>query len=100
LGLPAKTVRILFLVASKDWDLTRLDAAEPQEAEYGKTGRGQMTRKAIRAVRALLLDESGQTMLEYIVIVVFVVIAAIIGFRLVKGIVYRSVSKASASIEQ
>ena len=38
-------------------------------------------------------------MLEYIVIVVFVVIAAIIGFRLVKGIVSRSVLKASASIE-
>jgi len=38
-------------------------------------------------LRRLLKDESGQTMLEYIVIVVFVVIAAIIGFRLVKGIV-------------
>ena len=48
----------------------------------------------------LLKDESGQTMLEYIVIVVFVVIAAIIGFRLVKGIVGRSVKKASHSIEQ
>jgi Flp pilus assembly pilin Flp len=59
-----------------------------------------MIRKAIGAGKALLSDESGQTMLEYIVIVVFVVIAAIIGFRLVKGIVYRSVSKASASIEQ
>jgi len=51
-------------------------------------------------VRSLLKDESGQTMLEYIVIVVFVVIAAIIGFRLVKGIVKRSVDKASMSIEQ
>ena len=38
-------------------------------------------------VRRLLKDESGQTMLEYIVIVVFVVIAAIIAFRLVKNIV-------------
>jgi len=51
-------------------------------------------------VRRLLKDESGQTMLEYIVIVVFVVIAAIIGFRLVKGIVHRSIQKASTSIEQ
>jgi Flp pilus assembly pilin Flp len=59
-----------------------------------------MIRKALGAGKALLLDESGQTMLEYIVIVVFVVIAAIIGFRLVKGIVHRSVAKASASIEQ
>lgn len=48
----------------------------------------------------LLKDESGQTMLEYIVIVVFVVIAAIIAFRLVKGTVHRSIQKASASIEQ
>jgi Flp pilus assembly pilin Flp len=39
-------------------------------------------------------------MLEYVVIVVFVVIAAIIGFRLVKGTVQRSIQKASASIEQ
>jgi Flp pilus assembly pilin Flp len=50
--------------------------------------------------KALLKDESGQTMLEYIVIVVFVVIAAIIAFRLVKGTVQRSIQKASASIEQ
>ena len=51
-------------------------------------------------LRRLLKDESGQTMLEYIVIVVFVVIAAIIGFRLVKGIVQRRIVKASQSIEQ
>jgi Flp pilus assembly pilin Flp len=51
-------------------------------------------------IRRLLRDESGQTMLEYIVIVVFVVIAAIIGFRLVKGVVGRSIKKASYSIEQ
>lgn len=51
-------------------------------------------------VNRLLRDESGQTMLEYVVIVVFVVIAAIIGFRLIKGIVSRSIVKASYSIEQ
>ncbi len=51
-------------------------------------------------VSRLLKDESGQTMLEYVVIVVFVVIAAIIGFRLIKGIVSRSIKKASFSIEQ
>ena len=49
-------------------------------------------------IRRLLKDESGQTMLEYVVIVVFVVIAAIIGFRLIKGVVRRSIVKASASI--
>jgi Flp pilus assembly pilin Flp len=59
-----------------------------------------MTRKLSGACKAIMSDESGQTMLEYIVIVVFVVIAAIIGFRLVKGTVQRSVQKASASIEQ
>lgn len=48
--------------------------------------------------RALLRDDNGQTMLEYIVIVVFVVIAAIIGFRLVSGIVQRGIARASASI--
>jgi Flp pilus assembly pilin Flp len=57
-----------------------------------------MTRKAIRAGKAILLDESGQTMLEYIVIVVFVVIAAIVGFRLISPIVSRGTAKASASI--
>ena len=57
-----------------------------------------MKRNMIRACKAILLDESGQTMLEYIVIVVFVVIAAIVGFRLVKGIVSRGTAKASASI--
>jgi len=51
-----------------------------------------------RSIKAVLLDESGQTMLEYIVIVVFVVIAAIVGFRLVKGIVSRGTARASASI--
>lgn len=59
-----------------------------------------MTRKLSGVYKALLSDESGQTMLEYVVIVVFVVIAAIIGFRLVKGTVQRSIQKASASIEQ
>jgi Flp pilus assembly pilin Flp len=57
-----------------------------------------MTHRTIGACKAILLDESGQTMLEYIVIVVFVVIAAIIGFRLVSGIVHRGIQKASASI--
>ena len=59
-----------------------------------------MTRKALGAAKALLLDESGQTMLEYIVIVVFVVIAAIVGFRIVQGTVHRSIVKASTSVEQ
>jgi Flp pilus assembly pilin Flp len=50
-------------------------------------------------VNRLLKDESGQTMLEHVVIVVFVVVAAIIGFRLVKGTVCRSIKTASHSIE-
>ena len=47
----------------------------------------------------LLKDESGQTMLEHTVIVVFVVVVAIVGFRLVKGTVGRSIKKASYAIE-
>jgi Flp pilus assembly pilin Flp len=61
--------------------------------------RDNMKRKALETGKALLLDESGQTMLEYAVIVVFVVIVMFIAFRLVKGSVHRSVQKASASIE-
>ena len=48
----------------------------------------------------LLRDEDGQTMLEYVVIVVFVIIVMFFAFRLVKGIVSRSIKKASYSIEQ
>jgi Flp pilus assembly pilin Flp len=51
-------------------------------------------------IRRLLKDEGGQTMLEYVVIVVFVVIVMFFAFRLVKGIVARSIVKASNSIEQ
>jgi len=70
------------------------------EPEAVGCGRAKTRTKETQMIRRLLKDESGQTMLEYIVIVVFVVIAAIIGFRLVKGIVQRSVQKASYSIEQ
>ncbi|HTW91248.1 MAG TPA: hypothetical protein VMH22_06015 [bacterium] len=59
-----------------------------------------MLNRAFEAGKALLSDESGQTMLEYVVIVVFVVVAAIVAFRLVKGTVHRSIEKASTSIEQ
>ena len=72
------------------------------QPELDAAGRNRTTTHDQRGsyMRRLLKDESGQTMLEYIVIVVFVVIAAIIGFRLVKGIVQRSIVKASRSIEQ
>jgi Flp pilus assembly pilin Flp len=59
-----------------------------------------MTRRAIRAARALLIDESGQTMLEYIVIVVFVVIVMFIAFRMVGPMIHRNITRASASIER
>jgi len=59
-----------------------------------------MTRKVVGAFSTLLRDESGQTMLEYVVIVVFVVIVMFFAFRLVKGIISRSIVKASQSIEQ
>jgi Flp pilus assembly pilin Flp len=56
--------------------------------------------RAIRAARALLIDESGQTMLEYIVIVVFVVIVMFIAFRMVGPMIHRNITRASASIER
>jgi Flp pilus assembly pilin Flp len=59
-----------------------------------------MTREVSGVARSLLRDENGQTMLEYVTIVIFVVIVMFIAFRLVKGIISRSVVKASHSIEQ
>jgi Flp pilus assembly pilin Flp len=50
-------------------------------------------------VNRLLKDESGQAMLEHTVIVVFVVVAAIVGFRLVKGTVDRNINRVSCALE-
>jgi Flp pilus assembly pilin Flp len=58
-----------------------------------------MTHKVLRACEAILLDESGQTMLEYIVVLVFALIVTIIFFRLIKGIVHRTVNAVSASCD-
>ena len=58
-----------------------------------------MIRKALAAGKALLPDESGQTMLEYIVIIVFAVIVTIVFFRLIKGIVDTTTKRVSASFE-
>jgi Flp pilus assembly pilin Flp len=57
-----------------------------------------MLKRALRAGKALLQDESGQTMLEYIVIVVFVVIAAMIAFRIIAGLVNRGANSLEASV--
>jgi Flp pilus assembly pilin Flp len=59
-----------------------------------------MTRRASGAVESLLHDESGQTMLEYVVIVVFVVIVMFIAFRMMGPLIHRNVTRASKSIEQ
>jgi len=71
------------------WVPVRLAAAAPKHNDQ----RGSYM------LRRLLKDESGQTMLEYIVIVVFVVIAAIIAFRLVKNIVKKNIDRVSASFD-
>jgi Flp pilus assembly pilin Flp len=60
----------------------------------------QMTHKMVGAVRALLRDESGQTMMEYVTIVVFVVIVMFIAFRMMGPMIRRNVMRASRSIEQ
>ena len=56
-----------------------------------------MKRIVLGAGRALLLDEGGQTMLEYIVIIVFSIIVMIMFFRGVQRIVRRTVNAVSAS---
>jgi flagellar biosynthesis protein FliR len=58
-----------------------------------------MIRRVRGACEALLLDETGQTMLEYIVIIVFSIIVTIIFFRLVKGIVHRTTGQMSVSLD-
>ena len=59
-----------------------------------------MTRNVVRAGKALLLDEGGQTMLEYVTIVIFVVIVMFIAFRMLGPMIHRNVTRASRSIEQ
>ena len=56
-----------------------------------------MMRRLRQAFKGLLPDEGGQTMLEYIVIVVFVVLAMIIVYKIVMPIT-ASIHRASASI--
>jgi Flp pilus assembly pilin Flp len=58
-----------------------------------------MTRTAIEAGKALLLDENGQAMLDYIVIIVFSTIVTITFFRMVKHIVHRTAHGVSASLD-
>lgn len=59
-----------------------------------------MLRRAHAVGKSLFLDESGQTMLEYIVIVVFVVIAAMVAFRVISDIVRRKVGDIESSFNQ
>lgn len=59
-----------------------------------------MTSEAFGVGKALLLDEDGQTMLEYCVIVVFVVIVMFIAFRMVGPLLHRGMQRASTSIVQ
>jgi Flp pilus assembly pilin Flp len=58
-----------------------------------------MIRIVLGAGRALLLDEGGQTMLEYIVIIVFSLIVMIVFFRGVQRIVRRTVNAVSTSCD-
>lgn len=58
-----------------------------------------MVRRAFGIGRGLLRDESGQTMLEYIIIIVFSIIVTIVFFRLIKGIVETTTHRVSTSFE-
>ena len=59
-----------------------------------------MTRKVIGAVKSFLRNQSGQTMLEYVVIVVFVCIVMYIAFSMVGPTINRGMKRTSTSIEQ
>jgi Flp pilus assembly pilin Flp len=69
-------------------------ALKPQEK-----GVESVIRRLARLGKAVAFDQSGQTMLEYVVIIVFVVIAAIVAFRIIAGIVTRGARRASASFK-
>ena len=58
-----------------------------------------MKRIVLGAGRDLLFDEGGQTMLEYIVIIVFSIIVMIMFFRGVQRIVRRTVNAVSVSCD-
>jgi Flp pilus assembly pilin Flp len=58
-----------------------------------------MGRKVTGASKTFLQDESGQAMLEYIIVIVFSVIVTIIFFRGVKRIVHRTCDAISASTD-
>jgi Flp pilus assembly pilin Flp len=58
-----------------------------------------MKRSVIGTGKALLQDENGQAMLEYIIIIVFSLIVTIIFFRSVKRIVHRTADAVSASLD-
>ena len=59
-----------------------------------------MVHRINHVARQLLADESGQAMLEYLVVVVFVVLAAMVVFRVIRNIVVTAAERASASILQ
>ncbi len=50
-------------------------------------------------LKALARDEDGQTMLEYIVIIVFSIIVTIVFFKMVRTIVHRTRGRLSISFE-
>jgi len=58
-----------------------------------------MIRIVLGAGKALLFDESGQTMLEYIIIIVFSIIVTIVFFKGVQRIVRRTVNAISVSCD-
>jgi hypothetical protein len=58
-----------------------------------------MKRIVLGAAKALLFDESGQTMLEYIIIIVFSIIVTIVFFKGVQRIVRRTVNAISVSCD-
>jgi hypothetical protein len=96
LGVPLESVKIpQACMPSAPAESLPRDCGLERERPEGVT----MRRNAIGAGRALLQDENGQTMLEYIIIIIFSIIVTIVFFRLIHRIVHSTTDRVSASFD-
>ena len=57
-----------------------------------------MLKKIQNTILSFFKDEEGQTMVEYIIIVIVIAIAALVAFRMIGGAVKSKAEQAAASI--
>jgi Flp pilus assembly pilin Flp len=58
-----------------------------------------MIRKVGAGLKSVISDESGQTMLEYIVIVAIVIIAGVAAFKIISRIISRGAADVSSVVD-